>query len=281
MSHQKVFATLIICLALVASVVIYAKKDYFFGQKLAVSSNTTSGSIVSETNLTTQNPINDDWRKTLINISSATNSPIQIITSQSSGANNGDDNTLTSQISKQFFALYLQDKKNGVTIDRNEAMNIANKTLSTLDVTSLAKHYGINDIKISQDVSSTNREKYRQQLIDTVNKNSLEDIFALNGLIIVSSAVQNKNEVALAKLDPIIKNYQSLIKDTLAVIVPRDNIGNHLVYLNTLSSILYEMRGMKQILSDPIIGYLNFSNYQKDSIKLAVVIENMTKYFAQ
>ena len=273
MSHSKVVATGIICMAVIGSVIIYAKKDYFFAKNSQVAENIPTNVIGSSPQISN----GDDWRKTLANISLATNSPVQIIASQNNGADSGSGDTLTDQISKQFFSLYLKEKKNGVTIDQNEAMNIANKTINNLNLTLQAKKYEIKDIKITQDVSKTARDKYAKALLSAANQSSAKNIADTLGILEI--AIKSQNDTDLAKMDSIIKGYQDIISSTLLIEVPRDNVPSHMVYLNTLSSILNDVQGMRQFLVDPMTGYIAFSNYQSHTIKLAVVMNNMNTYF--
>lgn len=270
MFNSKVTATLIICLALIMSVIIYTKKDYFFAQKAISPEISVTATVVSE-------PLaSSDWRKTFINISSATASPIQIIASQKMEGED-DSNNITSKISKEFFALYLQDKKNGVAIDQKEASNIASKVINNLNLNSQAKKYGIDDIKTTKDTSKISKDQYAKALLAATGGKIIN---GLDDLGIVSGAVTNQSETELAKLDPVIKKYQDVIKKTLAITVPIDNIGKHLVYLNTLSQSLYDVQGMRKLLNDPITGYVTFTSYQKDIIKLSVVMNDMNNYFS-
>lgn len=272
MPHSKVTATLIISLAVITSTVIYAKKDYFFGPK-----TTAQAQVVVETPHQINTPADTDWQKMLTSSVGTDQSPVQIITPDSTSTT--DDNSLTAQISKQFFSLYLQDKKNGVTIDQNEAFAIADQALNNVQTTSSAVQYTLKDVKITNDSSDTSMGVYEQGLLQAMNSN-----FKTSGpdvMTIVNQAIESGKDSDLAKLDPIIKSYQSAIHSILQVTVPSKAIGYHMVYLNTMSSLLYDLQGLRQVLTDPLMSYVAFTNFQKDTVKLNVVITSMNQAFAQ
>ncbi len=280
MNHTRVIATLIICVALLTSVTVYAKKDFLFGQKPAQASSFVVDNSVTSTTDTSVNTSNADWRKTLVNLNVATDTSVQIIASQAASTDtNAQDNTLTAQMSKEFFSLYLADKKNGVTIDQNEAMNIANQTLNNLNITNQGKQYGIKDIKVIQDSSNPAMAAYEQALLGAIKNNSSPN--AKDPIAIISAGTTSQNDADLAPLDPIIKNYEGAIHDILLIPIPVKALGYHLVYLNTLSDLTSDIQSMRQILTDPVTGYVGFSNYQKDIVALQLAINNMNVHFSQ
>lgn len=264
MPHQKVIATFIVCIALLGSVLIVNYRNYIFGH----TSPETSSIVASAT--TTTPIIRDDWQKTLISITNSTSSRVQIIASQNSGTS-PDDNTITSQVSKMFFSYYLADQKNGVPIDQNEAINIANKTISQINYSEQAKKYTPADVKISEDSSVASIKAYEAQMIRVVQVNTPNT--TLGVLEILTKFSESKNQADLNKLDIYITSYQAILRDSLKVVVPRVALGHHIVYINTISSLLFDIQGMKQIATDPILGYVAFSNYQSDDAKLTLVIE--------
>jgi len=268
MEHAKVFATLIICLGLLIGAVVYAKRDYLFA---APTSPAQAAVTVDNLASNVQSTPADDWKKILTD-STVVNNPIQIVAS-ANATTSEDDNTLTTQMAKNFFALYIQDKKDGVTIDQNEATNIANETINNLSAPSEAKQYTVADIKMIQDSSTTTLKTYEEAVTTIIKSDSLyKDI---NPITAVNTASQSGNDSDLAGLDLLIKDYQHVISDMLQVPVPAKIFAYHIVYLNTLSDILYDLQNMRQTLTDPATGYIGFTNFQKDIIAEGVIAQDL------
>jgi hypothetical protein len=190
-----------------------------------------------------------------------------------------EESTITDQISKEFFSEYLLAKKTNGTITQDDALAIANNTLSGLNITNDAKQYTVNDVRVIIDSSDPQIARYEDEIIAIIKKNTPKT--AKFEIEILNEVTLSKDTTVLNQLDPIIKGYQGIVTETLSVVVPQKALGYHMVYLNTMSSILNDVRGFKYILSDPIRGYIAFTNYQKDTLKLKVVLEEANKYFSQ
>jgi hypothetical protein len=276
MPDSKVIATLIICIAVLASVFVYNQKQYLFGQ------TTSPTGIVSVENTNNTAPIQSgDWRASLISLSNATNSPIQIIASQDTGTTDTIDNTLTGQLAKNFMSLYIADQKNGVTVDDTEATNIANTSIANINVTSQAKQYTLKDIIVSNDSSQLALKNYGDALVSAITNNvpklkGGEEILAL-----ASDAIQNNDPTELAQLDPVIAGYKKMISATLKIPVPNVAYAYGLAYVNALSSLLYDVQGLRQGLDDPTRGYVALSSYQVDTTKIDTVLKQMNTQFGK
>ena len=166
-----------------------------------------------------------------------------------------------------------------MAIDQNEADKIAQEAISGISVLPNTKTYGTNDIRITADTSTASKIQYETAMAHTLTNSTLQN--KQNEIAILSTATKSQNQTDLDKLDPIIAGYQKLIHETLLVTVPADNVGTHLVYLNALSAILSDINGLKQLLNDPVAGYVAFTLYQKDVTKLGLVSKTMNTYFGR
>jgi hypothetical protein len=264
MPDSKVTAVLIICIAIISGVLIYKNKDYLFNsqgktENVEVSSSNVSGNT------------SGDWQN-LLNLSIATNSPVEIL--NKSTQTTDSDNSLTAQVAKSFFALYLQDQKNGVTIDQTEALRIADTVIGNLKTDSKIRQYSTVDLKISNDSTDIAVQAYKTKLASTASQDFSKG--AVDPISVMDSFTKSKNEADLKKLDPMIRNYGNLIRDTLLIPVPKKFAGYQVIYLDILSSLKFDLESMRQLSNDPILGYIGFTGYQKDISAFATLINIMS-----
>ena len=276
MSHTRVIATGIICLAFIGSAFVYSKKSYLFEQLPGQNTPEVTAHDVSNQNLA---GVGTDWKKTLEHFMQASTSPIAIITDASLDRSSPDDTSLTAQLSKQFFAGYMAAKQQGVAITPDTALQIANQSLANVSIPSTAKQYTVTDIHISSDTSESAKKIYGLALYTALKNNSPKSNQA--ELDIVSKAIASNSETDMKALDSIISGYSGLIRDTLKITVPQDAIGLDLVYINTLSAVLSDSQAMRNLFTDPMTGYIAFSAYQHDIEKLQVTVEKMNVYFGE
>jgi hypothetical protein len=271
--HAKVVSVLIICGALVATTFVYAEKNTLFGDS-APSQNTASITNLAVT--ADQNPLAG------LQLQNATGTVTIVNPSVLSTVNNSNtqasSNTLTAKVSQELFARLTADQQNGVTIDDTEATNIANQTILDNAPTSQAFHYTVSDIHISQDSSVPAIHAYEQAIVAAAQKDtpmSMQDPITIvsNATQLDPSSQDPTNPSAVNQLNSVISDYKNLIRDTLDIQVPQQAVGYHMVYLNTLSSILYDIEQIHQVLTDPVTSYIGLTNYQTDMVQLQTVVQ--------
>lgn len=271
--HPKVIATGIVCAAVLVGSFVYAERASLFGDNSGSGNPTDPNSaVVTGSNPDSATDGSDDWQKRLAENIAHSTSTVQILTSGNTSVA-PDDNSLTAQLSRQFFALYLADQKNGVVIDDAESQRIATQALANVSLSSTAKQYGIKDIKISANSMEAAKTAYATALADALNKTSTKK--ATSELSIINTAINSENETDVAKIDPIITGYKNLIAATLKIQVPQTIVGQHVVFINAMSAVLSDLQYMRLLLQDPISGYIGFSNYQKDAVTLGIAFEKL------
>lgn len=307
MAHQKVLVTLIVCIGIITSVFLVSKSKF---NAPAVPTNPQKADVLSNIDTIPNNDSDGDglkdWEESLIGTnpqnkdsdSDGTSDGDEIdqgrdpkktgpddknthqnATTDTLSANISGDVTLTEQASKEFFSRYVAAKQQNVTITQEEAALIAKSVIENTYTTPTVKIYTKNDISVITDSSELAKKTYAQALATAINKNSPKN--TQHELTIFATALQSQKEVDIVKLDLIIQGYKGIINDTLKIKVPQDALAYHLMYLNSLSTIVDDLSYMRLIISDPIKAYAGFSNYQKDVLRLKISFENLNTYFTQ
>lgn len=300
MAHQKVLVTLIICIGIIGSVFVISK----------VGNN--SANIKDDQNLLStidKTPEADtdgdglkDWEESLIGTNpqstdtdgdgtqdgeevtqsrdpkkagpndkaSTEQSPLVI------NAVETEDNTLTAQVSRNFFGQYLLAKKGGQEVTPEIALEIAESVMQNIPVESDAKQYEIKDITIVPETPEF-KTAYTEAFIRTLKANPPKS--KENEIDIVTKAIESEDPADIKKIDSIILSYKNILKDTLKIPVPRSLVPDHMIYLNALSSVYTDISEMRLVLDDPMRGYIGYAHYQESALRLKIGFEGIQKYF--
>lgn len=264
MPSKKVFTILIICIALISSAIIYKiNKD-----KNTPKINENSGVLL----VTRENiDLNYDWKKILTDTSSST-------TKWMDNTNISDENTLTDQVAKDFFAQYLLLKKNGTSVTEADALSIAQKTLSSPEFQQMrGAQYTKENLHVTATINKTTLTNYYNSIKEVAG---IWESHEVGGEFkITNNALMLKDEKSIEKLDPIIADYKKIILDMISMSVPSDAVQIHLALLNNTSNVLFSIESMRASFSDPIKGLLGMDRYGLYMNNLAISISDMQKYF--
>lgn len=300
MAHQKVLVTLIICIGVITSV--------FLISNIHTPSNTSPKKrvdVLAHIDKTADSDTDGDglkdWEESLIGTNPQNKDTDGDGTSdgdevaqgrdpRKAGPNDkanteqttltstapGEENTLTDQVSKNFFAQYLLAKKGGQEITPEIAVQIAESVMQNVPMESTAKQYGVKDIVIVPDSEQANTT-YVTKFIAILKKYPPPS--KENELEIVLKALDTQKETDLKKLDPIISGYKNILTETLTLKVPKSLAPDHMIYLNALSSVHTDIIEMRQIFDDPMRAYIGYAHYQRNALTLKVGFEAIQKYF--
>jgi hypothetical protein len=271
MPSNKILTILIICIGVITSVWLFQRKP----EKISVKKdNTEEVSSLADIGEDT----NDGWKDALNVISPKDDGKVKVI---SSGALTTDktDSTLTAQMAKDFFGMYLNHAKGG-DITSTDADQIASQTLLSPNYSKIsgAVYYEFN-LHITSDLGPSSISEYKNNLIKSIG-NRLQNSTD-NPINLVGDAMQNNNPLILAKLDPMIKAREAIISDLLKMNVPKDAIGVHLALLNAYSNFNTDLNGFRSIFDDPVKGILAINQYQKDTNVLKTALDNVNLYFSK
>ncbi len=303
MAHQKVLVTLIICIGVITSVFLISKIQ-------TTSKNSTAKKTADILSMIDKSSTGDtdkddlkDWEEGLI----GTN-PTNVDT-DGDGTTDGEevkqgrdpkkvgpndkasteisplvinsveneDNTLTAQVSRNFFGQYLLAKKGGQEVTPETALEIAELVMQNIPVESNAKQYQLKDITIVPKTLES-QTFYIETFIRVLKANPPKS--KENELQIVMKAVESQNPADIKKLDPIIQAYKNILTEILKIPVPKDLVPEHMIYLNALSSVYTDLSEMRLVLEDPMRGYIGYAHFQKDALMLKIGFEGIQKYFS-
>ncbi len=285
-THSKVIAIFIICLAVIVSTLIY-KKQQNFKQETKVTEIKTQ--IARETELDSDGDGLKDWEESLLGFdpnkkdtdgdgtddSNEKNDQF-VFTQKNTESDNPPENTsMTENFAKSFFTNYLYAKQNNTSLTADQITQIANNATENVAMTKPVP-FDINDIKISKNQTKQQYEKEIDTAFFSATIKKQE-----NEMQIAQNAIKSGNRDELKKLDPIIDSYQKVVDETLKVVVPEDNVGLHLVYLNTINSLKEDIKNLKYILDDPLKSYIYLNSYELNAQKISIIMIKMSDYFSK
>jgi hypothetical protein len=295
--HSHVIAIAIICIALIVSVVLWQKQAKEKRLQVAIETISPSDQKDSdadgladweEQSLGTDpyNP-DTDGDGTIDGVEVDTNrdplkkGPNDKIIKQTEVFTDPIDKpvegTVTDQVAKDFFARYLLAKQQNKDITDEEAGSIALQTLNTTSIGQKTKDaFGINDITISKDNSKESKFEYMRKNEEIAKKYGQD--LKEGELNIINSAIQNRDEGSIKKLDAIANAYIKTAQETIKLSVPSDMAGYHLVYINTVYNLGNNIKNIENIFSDPISAFYAFNQYQESAYKLQAYIDLTQEY---
>jgi hypothetical protein len=253
MPSTKIFAVLIVCLAIVASV-------WIFEQQTGKSDTAQKAAVAATVE---QSPIDrasfpSDW----LSVDQVNGTTTAVVTAPYSG-----EGTVTDQVSKDFFSQYLMVlKENNGDVTPDQADAIAQKTLSSPEyLKATGVQYTAKDLHVSAQTSKEMVKAYGLMLSDTIKRNTPKK--NVDELDVTSKAVQSGKEASLAVLDPTIAADQAIITSLLSMTIPSDAVQVHLAFVNAASNILSNTEAMRNSFADPIrslAALSQFPQHQQD-----------------
>ncbi|MCX6703354.1 MAG: hypothetical protein NTV02_01525 [Candidatus Zambryskibacteria bacterium] len=302
MKHTKVLVTLIICFGAIFSIWIVVK---------STSANPATQNIAALVDKTEKKPESDtdgdglkDWEEQLIgtdpnmkdtdgdgapdsdevaqNRDPKKPGPNDIATENQNVLTtttlSGEESTLTGQVSRNFFSQYLLAKKGNQEVTPETALQIAESVMQNIPVESAAKKYNIKDIIVVPETTES-KNIYLDAFIYTLRKNSPKS--KKNEIDILLKTLESQNPADIKELDPIITAYKNIISDTLKLKVPRTLAPDHMIYLNGLSAVYTDLVEMRQMIDDPMRGYIGYAHYKKNALTLKIGYEAVQNYFKE
>ena len=268
-NRNKIYTVLVLCIGIIVSVWLIQKKP----ANALVQKNTSDTITVGGNDI--QGEATTDWKNILTTVHAST-------TSVTGGtfANTFDGNTITAQLAKDFFSQYLITVKDGQPLTSAKAEEISTSVLSVPDYTQAkAVVYVPANIRINKKTDAETVKLYHEKL-NSILKASSERIQG-DPIAILTSALQNQDEKALAKLDPFITIGRNLIKNLLILEVPANIVGAHVLLLNTFSSVLADVEAMRLSFDDPVKALPALGKYQEHMANLQVVLRDIESLLNQ
>lgn len=270
---KKVYAVLIICLALIASSFILSRKPQIKTSSESIdATNTINLDVTADAK--TSNP---DWSnmltKTVKNISSTSTGDIKY------GPDDFNPNLVTARMARDVFYEYLQAANNG-SISQDQIDEIVNKTLSNPDY-SIAPGvtYTKTNIKITSDNTTDAYKKYSQQFNLILSKR-MQEVKTLNDpMAIMIKLSQSDDPKKLLDLDKIISATKGLIEDLVKLPVPSSIQQLHLGMINASSALLTDIQAMRNINADPVSSLIAIKSYGQHYSDFIGALGNINNFF--
>jgi flagellar motor component MotA len=262
---KRVVSVLIICIGIIVSVWAFAKNKNIQVIQTEISSATSTTPKLFDEN---------DWKRILTGVSQGTTT---ILASQQVGTYS-NEGTRTDQMAKDFLAQYLQLKKGGGDLTKEQINQIVLNIISTPEYTkATGVQYTIKDLHIIPQTDKETAKKYMDDgtaILKKYSNKNYEDV-----LTILDGAMKSQKEKDLAKLDPIINVYKGIISDILKINVPKDATNLHLALLNAFSNTLSNIEGLRVSLTDPVQSFVSLNQFQKHISDIEVGLNNLKGYF--
>jgi len=281
MPSKKILVVLIVCFGIVGAIWILQENFGGTPAQLAVDQNTSVESSTSQNGVVTSTNIN--WQKILGTVQSTTT----IVSSLKSTSVALGDDTMTAQLAKDFFGRYLlaqgQATQSGADttggLDTGTSDQIVSGVLSSDGYTTAqAVVYTAQNLNIRPDSNKTTVQNYINSLVQYSQQMSNADNKNGNEVDIINNAILNQDQNEIAKLDPIIKSYQTLLSSVLKIPVPKEATSLHLKFVNSVSKILSDLQAIRQTFVDPVKSLAALGTYQQDFTDMGLNIQNLETY---
>ncbi len=266
MPSKKIFVVLILCIGVIISVWIF-QGDGTVG--LFQKNNLVSIESSPENTLPNTSTGNQDWLS----------SPSIASTTVTKTTPYPDEGTVTDQVSKDFFAQYLDlIKQNNGQITDAEASQIAKNALSSPDyLKTNGATYTAKNLHVSKTATKDEVQRYsdaiKQSFKNRAPKNKDTE------MQILERAMQSGKESDLALLDTIIVADKGVISDFVNMTIPSDAVQVHLDFVNSASDVLSNTEAMRQTFSDPIKSFAGLSQYNPHVTQMMIALKNLEVYF--
>jgi len=225
---------------------------------------------------------NNDWKKLLSSTDLQNSTSVTKVSPPNSET--FDETTLTAQMARDLFSRYLAVAQKGQVLTPDQINSIVNNTLTVSAYTSnQSPTYIASNLKINPNSDLSTLKTYRDSLVQTLMSRMLkisptqEDA---SPALIVINALTNNNPSKLSKLDPFIAVSKNIINDLLTMSVPQDAAPYHLALLNSYSSFLSDLQGMRVVFDDPIRGFAAINQYNASLVSYQNATKSIDIYFA-
>jgi hypothetical protein len=166
-------------------------------------------------------------------------------------------------LGRDILTRYAQAKSSGQdTTDPTVQQAIAGQILSDGTILPSPKVYAKNNIIVTSNNSTSTIAAY-----SIILENAFKNDLTASGYEtdILQNSLDNNDPSVLAQLNPLIANYQALIKDLLAVSVPSSAAALHVNLINGINEILFSDEAFSKMYSDPMTSLYALGEYKKGS----------------
>ena len=188
-----------------------------------------------------------------------------------------ENNNYTDMVGKGLLQEYFRARESNIAINEEKIVkDILAMTLPEKYEIEY-KEYEVKDLNISSKNDTRSFKNYGNKLGETSTKNTY-DTSEGNEIEILMRAVQLEREGEFSKLEPIIKNYESLIKDLLAIETPAELASVHLNIINSLGKMTESVEQFNVMLKDPFRGLFVMASYSRYGADLQDYMKELNNF---
>lgn len=216
-----------------------------------------------------------DWQKSFsaFGTSTAFKTPVQSAPSEASTA----PTTATDLLGQDFITNYAQLEQAGLDTDSQSADtamgNVLSDTVSNLSSPTI---YTLNDIHVIQSDDPAILQAYGNVIVSTLSQYMPKQ----NEAAVADSALQSGDMSTLKQIDPVITDYQMMLKILLSTPVPEAVAQYHLDLVNGTSIALSNAESFRKLDIDPVQSVGAVSLEVTGIQDMQAAFSNMENYFS-
>ncbi|OIO30320.1 hypothetical protein AUJ77_03415 [Candidatus Nomurabacteria bacterium CG1_02_43_90] len=205
----------------------------------------------------------DSWKDSLLVVPVASSSKVLRETRKNSAV----ATTTTDLIARELLVNYavLQQSTGTTTLSDADAQALAQVVVQKI-VLPKGVQYSTKNLTISSDNTDSAFSTYAKNVGETIQTFSSSQ--RINELAVVAEALSTKDSATLQKLSSSINDYRALEKKLLAISAPSAVAPLHLRLVQNYANIEASIVGMKNIVSDPVVGLASLDQYNKEMTAL-------------
>lgn len=179
-------------------------------------------------------------------------------------------------VSREFFARYMELRQVGLSDDKLSQEEIASKTVGGI-VLPEPKVYGFDEISLKTDSSKEAVSRYGSEVGSIFKKYAIK---SRNEAIIAREAIEKENPEILKEIDPILVSYENIMRDLLKVQAPQNMSIIHLDLVNGVSGVTFVTQSLRKSYTDPLLGAQAVAIYQETERNLFDAIRALQSYYS-
>jgi len=169
------------------------------------------------------------------------------------------------------------DTSNG--LDQNTSDQIVSGVLSSgAYTTNQTVVYTAKNLNIQSNSNETIVINYFEVILKNFQQMSNRSKQNGSEIDIINNAILNQDQNEIAKLDPIIQSYQTLLSAMLKAPVPAEVTSLHLEFVNSISKVLSDLQAIRGSFIDPVKSLAALSTYKQDYTDMGSAIQKLETY---